>query len=121
MRFLLDNDVDATIVGLLVRAGHEAWTAAQAGLAGVDSAADDDVSVYAQDHDATVITHDREFTHRRKKNTFGRHLFMRCEQPDAYAILEAHLNEALEQLTARPDIVVTVSRDAVTTNKPLWE
>lgn len=121
MRFVLDNDTDAALVGLLVREGHDAWTAAAAGLAGVDAAADDEVSVYADERDAIVITHDREFTARRRRNTFGRHVFLRCEQPDAYEIVDAYLDELIEQLGRRDVGVVTVSREGVKLDKPRWE
>jgi hypothetical protein len=44
VRFLLDNDVAVTVRGLLVRAGHECWTAAEANL---HDASDDVLAVYA--------------------------------------------------------------------------
>lgn len=120
MRFVLDNDTDAALVGLFVRAGHDAWTAADAGLAGVDSAEDDEVSVYADERDAIVITHDREYTRRRKRNTFGLHVFLRCEQPDAYEIVAHHLDEIEELLNSRDSGVVTVSREGAWLDEPRW-
>lgn len=120
MRFVLDNDADAALVGLFVRAGHDAWTAADAGLAGVDSAEDDEVSVYADEQDAIVVSHDREYTRRRKRNTFGLHVFLRCEQPDAYEIVEERLDEIVELLNSRDSGVVTVSREGVWLDKPRW-
>ena len=49
MRFVLDQDVDANLVRVLVSAGHQAWTVASAGI---PDAADDDISVYAADKNA---------------------------------------------------------------------
>lgn len=71
MRFYLDNDVDARCRRTIEAAGHESWTAAQAGRA---DAPDDDQTIYANEHDAVLITDDREFTERRKRNTIGRHV-----------------------------------------------
>jgi predicted nuclease of predicted toxin-antitoxin system len=69
VRFVLDNDVDAEDGVVLRRAGHVCWTAAGAGLAGPVSAVDDEVADYAHDKQAVLITHDREFTRRRMRNT----------------------------------------------------
>lgn len=121
MRFVLDSDVDANVVGVLVRAGHQAWTASQAGLAGRYAAVDDAVSIYAQDKDAVVITHDKEFTLRRRKNTFGQHIHLTCEQPDAEDVVERFLDEIVHRLTERNPLVVEVSVNGVTTHPPQWE
>jgi predicted nuclease of predicted toxin-antitoxin system len=78
MRFVLDEDVDAKAVGSFLRQrGHECWTVVDAGLGGAD---DDAVSIYADDRDAILVTHDAEATRRRRKFTFGRHVFLRCHQ-----------------------------------------
>lgn len=50
---------------MLVRRGHDAWTAAQAGL---NQEPDDTLTVYAYERDAVLLTHDREFSQRRRKN-----------------------------------------------------
>ena len=121
MRFLLDNDVDAALVGLLTRAGHQAWTAWQAGLAGVESAEDDAVSVYAHDKVAVVITHDAEFTARRRRNTFGQHVWLRCEHPDAFDVVETHLPTIIGYLDAVTTCVMKVSRKGVEVYPPRWE
>lgn len=121
MRFLLDNDVDAGVLGVLMQAGHEAFTAAQVGLAGVDAAKDDFVSVAAQDtYQATVVTHDREFTLRRKRNTFGRHVLLRCSQPDAVEVVADHIDEIVDKASSREDVVVEVSHEGAVLHKPRW-
>lgn len=86
MRFVLDQDVDAALVAVLVAAGHEAWTVA---AAGIPDAADDDVSVYAAQKDAVVITHDVEFSARRRRNPHGRHVQLGCPEPDAVDLVSA--------------------------------
>jgi hypothetical protein len=86
---------------VLRQAGHECWPST-AGLAA--SADDDAVAVYADDRGAVLITHDREFTRRRMRNTIGRHVRLDCEQPDAMAVIGAHLDElvaALERALCR--------------------
>lgn len=121
MRFLLDNDVDAAIVGLLMSNGHQAWTAAEAGLAGRNSAEDDFVSVYADEKGAVVVTHDVEFTLRRRRNTFGQHVHLRCEHPDAYDVVQRHLDEILAKLDAMSVCVVKVSQNEVDLYPPQWD
>ncbi|MEX2324122.1 MAG: hypothetical protein WD576_00090 [Nitriliruptoraceae bacterium] len=57
---------------------------------------------------------------RRKRNTFGLHVFLRCEQPDAYEIVAQHLDEIVDLLNRRDSGVVTVSRERVWLDKPRW-
>lgn len=49
---------------------------------------------------------------RRRANAIGRHVRLRCTEPDAAAVLRAHLKEVLEFLE-REHVTVTVSRDGV--------
>lgn len=121
MRFVLDNDVDASVRRVLVSAGHEAWTLDQAGLAGHQSTPDDDVSVYADDRDAALITHDREFTKRRRRNTFGWHVWLNAPQPDGRDLVERHLEQVVEILEARQHIVVEVTWEEVKEHPPHWK
>lgn len=117
MRFLLDHDVDARIVGLLVRRGHEAWTAHQANL---DTAADDSLTVYADDKRAVLVTHDKEFSQRRRKNVIGMHLQLQCEEPDAIGLVDAHLDQIVAHLGhAKGDMFITVSAAGVQTTQ-VW-
>jgi len=59
MRFLLDENVDARVRRVFTERSHECWTVPEANLAG-DT--DDEVTVYAMDHHAVVVTHDVEFS-----------------------------------------------------------
>jgi len=117
LRFVLDQDVDARLVGTLRRAGHECWRSADAGLA---LAEDDDISVYADNKGAVLITHDAELTERRKVNTFGKHVRLKGQQPDAREVLEAHLDELLTELGRYESIVIEVSRSKVKVCQPQW-
>lgn len=122
MRFLLDNDVDILVARVIRAAGHDCWTAADAGLAGPESANDDEVSVYAHDKGAVVVTHDREFTKRRMRRTFGRHVWLRCEQPDAAEAVKLVLDELVKALESLDELVVVVSaRGGVEISPPRWK
>jgi hypothetical protein len=94
-----------------IKLGHECWPST-AGLAA--SADNDTVAVYADDRAAVLITHDREFTRRRMKNTIGRHVRLDCEQPDARAVIDAHLDELVTELERAHDVVIVVSAAEVT-------
>lgn len=110
MRFVLDQDVDANVVSLLSTSGHEAWTVSDAGMF---DAADDDVTVYAASKQATVITHDVEFSARRRRNPHGRHVQLGCREPEAIAVLGAVLDQLVERLEPFEDVFAYVSKDGV--------
>ncbi|MGH3754652.1 MAG: DUF5615 family PIN-like protein [Pseudonocardiaceae bacterium] len=73
LRFVCDQDVDAGVAARLRKLGHDAWTAAKAGLSEAD---DDDLMVYADDQQDVLITHDGEFSQCRRRNMVGRHIFL---------------------------------------------
>ncbi len=87
MRFFLDDDVPVSVASMLRGHGHVCRTAADAGLAAEGQ--DDNLSVYADERQAVVATLDREFTLRRRKNPIGRHIQLRCTEPEAAQILES--------------------------------
>jgi predicted nuclease of predicted toxin-antitoxin system len=111
VRFLLDNDVDAAVGRMLRRHGHECLTASQVGLA---AAADDALTVWASGHGAVVVTTDREFSRRRMQNATGHHVWLRCLDWEAAAVLEAQLLEVVARIEARNDLTVRVSVDSLT-------
>lgn len=121
MRFLLDNDVDYGVAVVLRSHGHDVVTAYEVGLAGLDSAVDDELTVYATDRGRVVVTHDREFTARRKRNTIGLHVRIRVEQPDAPEVLEERLDELIDALGWTDSAVVEVFRNKVRHYPPRWE
>jgi predicted nuclease of predicted toxin-antitoxin system len=110
LRFFLDNDVPASVAKMLRRQGHDCWTAAQAGLAAEGQ--DDNLTVYAARHGAILVTLDREFMRRRRANPIGRHIRLRCPEPEAAACLDGHLAAVLA-LLERDHVTVTVSRNGV--------
>lgn len=93
-------------------------TAPEVGLAGAES--DDELTVYGSDRDRVVVTHDREFTARRKRNTVGLHVRVMVEQPDGPEVLEQRLDELVEKLTWTETAVLEVFRTKVRHHPPKW-
>jgi predicted nuclease of predicted toxin-antitoxin system len=111
VRFLFDHDVDAAVGRMLRRRGHECLTASQVGLA---AATDDALTVWASEHRAVVVSTDREFSRRRMNNAIGHHVWVRCPDWEADAVLERHLAEVVRWLEARSDLTIRVSVDSLT-------
>jgi predicted nuclease of predicted toxin-antitoxin system len=89
MRFFLDNDVPVSVGRMLRRHGHVSWTASEAGLA--NEGQDDNLTIYAADHRAVLVTLDREFIRRRQANPIGQHIRLRCLEPEAADVLASRL------------------------------
>lgn len=117
MRFVLDHDVDAEVRALLIREGHQCWTAGDAGLS---RAADNDLAVYAHSKGAALLTHDREFTARQREHTFMRHVWLHCTEPAALGVVKRHLTELLTLLTARTEVVVEITPTLCRALPPLY-
>lgn len=107
MRFVLDEDVDARVVGVLVGKGHEAWTIPDATLSASD---DETVAIYGHTKNAVVVTHDREFSRWRRSNCIGKHLFLRCDEPDARALLEREIDILVPILERYDDAFCELSK-----------
>ncbi len=73
------------------------------------SAGDANLFVYATEHRAALVTLDREFTLRRRRNPIGRHIGLRCTEPEAADLLAARLAEVLEYLE-RDHVTLVVSK-----------
>lgn len=106
MRFFLDQNVDARVRRFFVERGHESWTADESGLS---READNNLTVYATEKKAVVITHDKEFSQRRRRHIVGQHIYLRCDEPDAIDVLEAHFDDFLPLLERYSEIYVAVS------------
>jgi predicted nuclease of predicted toxin-antitoxin system len=117
LRFFCDHDVDAAVATRLRQLGHEAWTAAEAGLNRVQ---DDDLTVYAHDKQAVLLTHDREFSRRRRRNVLGWHIQLRCDEWEAADLLEKHLEAILGMLSWGDDLFIAVSNQGIQTSRA-WE
>lgn len=90
--------------------GHECWTASDAGLA--IEGQDDNLTIYADDKNAVLVTMDKEFSLRRRTNAIGRHIWLRCPEPDAAAMLRSRLGEVLPCLE-RDRVTITVPSGGV--------
>jgi predicted nuclease of predicted toxin-antitoxin system len=95
---------------MLRQRGHQCWTAGSAGLA---RAKDDELTVWAAEHHAVVVSTDREFSQRRMQNAIGWHVWLRCKDWEAGEVLAAHLDELLTLLAARKDLTVRVSKEGL--------
>lgn len=111
-RFLLDHDVPVSVGRMLRGEGYECWTASDAGLA--TEGRDDNLTVYAHDKNAVLVTLDKEFSLRRRTNAIGRHIWLRCPEPDAAVVLRSRLGEVPSYLE-RDNVTITVSSGGVRT------
>lgn len=115
MRFYLDHDVSALVCReALSPRGHNCWTASQAGLALDD---DDAQTVYAQAHNATLVTHDVGFTRRRREMPFGRHLHLHCSEPLAMPLVDRYIDRLVPVLEAFENITMDLHADG---QAPCW-
>ena len=110
MLFLLDQDVDVAVATMLRRHRHTCLTASGVGLM---DGRDDDLTVWATEHDAALISTDKEFGRRRMKNAIGHHVWVRALDWEAAEVLEAHLDEVLPLLAGRVDVTVRVGREGI--------
>ncbi|GAA1860332.1 hypothetical protein GCM10009836_45590 [Pseudonocardia ailaonensis] len=78
------------------------------------------MTVYAHEQGAVLLTHDKEFSQRRKRNVIGRHVWLRCLDLDAPALVERRLDEIVAAVSIREDIWVRVSQDGMDTSFA-WE
>lgn len=108
MRFLLDHDVDARLARVFKERGHNCWTAAEANLA---VASDDELTAYADDRGAVLVTHDVPFSQRRARNPIGKHLQLRCEEPDVAELLIRHFDAVIRSLQMAEHVFVKLSTD----------
>jgi hypothetical protein len=112
LRFVLDHNVDAACRGVVMAAGHDCWTVGDAGRA---LAGDDDQTVYATRMSAVLVTHDREFTTRRKRHAIGWHVRLMGEEPDGPELLEQHLAEIVSVCEHNENVTVEVRPEGITT------
>ncbi|MFO7547364.1 MAG: hypothetical protein R6X29_00635 [Acidimicrobiia bacterium] len=82
---------------------------------------DDVVATYADKQGAALITHDAEATRRRRRFTFGRHVFLRCHQLEAADLLDHHLEELVAELERHRLGVFEVRHNDVRYSPPRYE
>lgn len=54
-------------------------------------------------------------------HTYGKHLWLRCEQPDAAGIVEALLSDLAVALGQHDAVVVVVSAGGIQVHPPKWK
>jgi predicted nuclease of predicted toxin-antitoxin system len=106
VRFFLDNDVAVNVRSALISAGHECWTAAEAGL---NEVTDDTLTVYAAKKRAVLVTHDGEFSQRRRRAVTGWHLQLRCNEWEAATLVMAHLGQVTDLFGRFDDVFIVLS------------
>jgi predicted nuclease of predicted toxin-antitoxin system len=75
---------------------------------------DDELTAWAAEHQAVIISTDGEFGQRRMQNAIGRqHVWLRCSDWEASEVLADHLNEVLTLLQARSNLTVRVSKESL--------
>lgn len=109
MRFFCDHDVPADVAANLRRLGHDAWTAYQANL----SDEDDELTAYASKMNAVLITHDRQFSLRRRRTVIGHHVWLDCPELDAAVILSGALPKVLTIIEHNPDLWIRISASKI--------
>ena len=62
-----------------------------------------------------------EATKRRRKFTFGRHVFLRCHQLEAVGLFEQHITELEQDLEQHQMGVIEVRESGVTYHPPRYE
>jgi predicted nuclease of predicted toxin-antitoxin system len=117
VKFFLDQNVDAEVAATLREFGHEVWTAAEAALGDV---ADDELTVYAHNKKAVLITHDVEFSQRRSRNVIGQHIWLRCAEFEAAELLRIHIEDVVALLNHGRDVWLRVSKEGLTLSRR-WE
>lgn len=118
MRFYLDNDTDASCCEVFRSAGHESWTTAEAGRS---LSSDDDQAAYAADMNAVIVTHDKEFAQRQRRNTVGQMLFLKCEQPDAPDVVDHFLPTITPVLKQMRLVVIELRVQNFVVYGPQWQ
>lgn len=75
--------------------------------------------MYADEKNAVLVTMDREFSQRRRKRSIGRHIWLRCLEPEAADVLRSKLADVLARLEIA-NVTITLSADQVRAESA-WE
>jgi hypothetical protein len=67
-----------------------------------------------------LVTHDTEFSRRRRKNVVGHHVWLRCLEWDAAALLLSYLPDIAPLISAHDDLFIVVSAGKVEYSRR-WE
>lgn len=110
LRFVLDHNIDVGVRSVFAARGiADVQTVEERGLA-AGSTSDETIAVLAHEWDAVTITTDVAFSNWRRKRLVGRHVFMRCPDPDVVDVLDKHLDEILPVLKRNDNVWILVNR-----------
>lgn len=110
MRFVLDHNVDEAVGREIRKRKHDCWRAPEH-LA--QDGRDDEISIYAVEKDAVVISHDGEFAARRRAHPIGIHVRLKCSEPDAVEVVRLHFADVIEAISYLGIGVINVSWNGV--------
>jgi hypothetical protein len=116
--FVLDHDVAVAVGRALRKAGHRCVTAGGSGMA---RASDDGLSVFADEHGAILLTHDKEFSRRRRANTFGKHVLLDCREWDVAGLVSKYLDDLVTLANSREAIYLRLSIEGVVPYPTRWD
>lgn len=118
MPFFCDHDVDEAAARALRRLGHDVWTAGKAHLA---LRSDDDHTVYADEKHAVLVTHDREFSIRRRRNVVGQHIWLRCDEEQGPEVITRYMPELVPLLERGHDLWIELRPNGIAGSSRRWE
>lgn len=67
-----------------------------------------------------VVTHDKEFTLRRRSNSVGRHVRLVCEQSDGPDVVARHAAALIEMLGWKDNVVTELGVSGPMLFQPKW-
>lgn len=79
----------------------------------MSAASDDELTVYADDQSAALLTHDAEFSLRRRRAVVGKHVWLRCSEMDAAELVEQRIEELVAALSIHKDVWVRLSAEGL--------
>jgi predicted nuclease of predicted toxin-antitoxin system len=96
VRFFLDECVDEGVCRELRKFGYICWTVHDARR---DQLADLEQMVYADNKNAVMVSHDKDFRANMKARTFGRFVHLGCANAEAVDMVHKHHAELVQMLT----------------------
>ena len=117
LRFVLDHDVDAAALRVLRDRG---WWAHSLSELGSYDVADETVAIIADERDAVAVTVDVEFSTWRRRQLIGRHLHLRCVDPEVVPVLERRIDDVASALARNDNLFVVLSQSRSDIEYPKW-
>lgn len=117
VQFVLDHNVDAAALGVLRSNG---WSAHSLNELGIYDATDEAVAIVASERDAVAVTVDVEFSRWRRQRLIGRHMQLRCSDPDVVDVLDSRIHDVVPALAHNDNVFVILSKDRSEIEYPKW-